>query len=52
MAISTAYPADGSPLGEPGPGTLSIAGGPALGFTLRLPTPNTLTGFAFACLTP
>jgi hypothetical protein len=52
MVISTLLPADGSPLGEPGPGTLSIAGGPSFGFTLRRPTPKVLSGFSFACLAP
>jgi hypothetical protein len=52
MAISTVYPPEGGPLGEPGPGTLSIAGGPTWGFTLRLPPPRTLAGLQFLCLVP
>ena len=52
MAISTVYPSDGAPLGQPGPGTLSVMGGASMGFTLRTPTPRTLSAFRFACLGP
>jgi hypothetical protein len=50
MQIAVIYPPDAALLGEPGPGTLSIAGGATLKFTLRLPPPTSLAGFTFTCL--
>ena len=46
------YLSDGALLGQPGPGTLSVKGGASPGFTLRTPTPRTLSAFQFACLGP
>ena len=50
MAISS-IPSDGGLLDAPGPVTLTkgAAGGDVV-FTLRMPTPDTLTGFTFRCL--
>jgi hypothetical protein len=47
MAISGTWEPDGG--GGPGPGTLDTKSG-TLPFTLRLPTPTTLSGFTFTCL--
>jgi hypothetical protein len=54
MAISTVYGTgpEAGPLGQPGPGTLSVAGGPSLAFTLRQPPPTALPGFRFTCHAP
>lgn len=49
MAISSLPPTDGGLLNQPGPVTLT-GGGQSVPFTLRLPTPTTLAGFAFMCL--
>jgi hypothetical protein len=40
------------PCGSLGPGTLSIAGGATLAFTLRSPAPTSLAGLTFTCLSP
>jgi hypothetical protein len=42
---------DAGPLGTPGPATLDIGSG-ALTATLRLPTPQNLSGFSFTCSGP
>jgi hypothetical protein len=47
MSISGTFELDGG--GGPGPGTLST-GSATLDFTLRMPTPTTLSGFSFTCL--
>lgn len=47
MAIGGTFEPDGG--GGPGPGTLDT-GSAKLPFTLRLPTPTTLSGFSFTCL--
>ncbi|HEX8796007.1 MAG TPA: hypothetical protein VF765_33890 [Polyangiaceae bacterium] len=47
MAISGTFDPDGG--GGPGPGTLQTASS-TLDFTLRMPTPTTLSGFSFTCL--
>jgi hypothetical protein len=47
MAISGTFDPDGG--GGPGPGTLDT-GSATLPFTLRLPTPSTLSAFSFSCL--
>jgi hypothetical protein len=47
MAIGGTFQPDGG--GGPGPGTLDT-GNAKLNFTLRMPTPTTLSGFSFACL--
>jgi hypothetical protein len=40
---------DGGPFGAPGPVTVTAGTGPAVPFTLRVPTPTTLSGFTFTC---
>ena len=52
MQVSTVYERDAGLLGEPGPGTLAIAGGATLSFTLRSPAPTSLAGLTFTCLSP
>jgi hypothetical protein len=47
MAIGGTFDPDGG--GGPGPGTLDT-GGTQLPFTIRTPTPSTLSGFSFTCL--
>jgi hypothetical protein len=47
MTISGTFDPDGG--GGPGPGTLAT-GTKTLDFTLRMPTPTTLSGFSFTCL--
>lgn len=48
MAIGGTFDPDGG--GGPGPGTLDTGTGQPLAFTLRMPTPATLSGFSFTCL--
>jgi hypothetical protein len=50
MAIATLLPVpDGGPFGAPGPVTVTPGAGTAVSFTLRMPTPTTLSGFTFTC---
>jgi hypothetical protein len=50
MAIASLPPVpDGGPFGAPGPVTVTPGTGPAVPFTLRVPTPTTLSGFTFTC---
>jgi hypothetical protein len=51
MAIASLPPTDGGFLERPGPVTLT-GGGQSVPFTLRLPTPTTLSGFSFTCSRP
>jgi hypothetical protein len=50
MAIASVPPQDGGLFDAPGPVTVTPNGGAGVAFTLRLPTPTTLAGFAFSCL--
>jgi hypothetical protein len=50
MAIASVPSPDGGPFDDPGPVTVTPADGGAVIFTLRMPTPTTLSGFAFSCL--
>jgi hypothetical protein len=50
MAISSVPPADGGLFEAPGPVTVAPGAGAAVIFTLRMPTPTTLSGFTFTCL--
>ena len=50
MAIASAPSPDGGLFDVPGPVTVTPADGAAVTFTLRMPTPTTLAGFAFSCL--
>jgi hypothetical protein len=50
MAISSIPPADGGFFDAPGPVSLTEGDGASATFTLRLPTPKSLSGFAFTCL--
>ena len=52
MHFTIAYGPDAGRLGSPGPATLDTGGSAALPVILRLPTPNSLSGFSFTCLTP
>jgi hypothetical protein len=50
MAIASLPPVpDGGPFGAPGPVTVTPGTGTAVPFTLRVPTPTTLSGFTFTC---
>ncbi len=51
MAISS-IPSEGGLLEAPGPVTVTGGGGASVSFMLRLPTPSTVTDFAFTCLEP
>jgi hypothetical protein len=50
MSIASAPPPEGGLLNAPGPVTVTPTGGAGVMFTLRMPTPTTLSGFTFACL--
>ena len=50
MAISSVPALDGGPLEAPGPVTVTPGGGAGIVFTLRMPTPTSLSGFTFTCL--
>jgi hypothetical protein len=50
MAISSIAPSDGGPFAAPGPVTVTPGAGASVVFTLRMPTPTTLSGFTFTCL--
>jgi hypothetical protein len=50
MAISSVPSADGGPFEAPGPVTVTAGGGAGVVFTLRMPTPTSLSGFTFTCL--
>lgn len=49
MSIAS-VPSDGGLFEAPGPVTLAKGDGSTVGFTLRMPTPTSLGGFAFTCL--
>lgn len=51
MSIASVPPPDGG-LNSPGPVTLTTGNGESVAFTLRQPTPKTLAGFAFTCISP
>ncbi len=50
MDISSVPAPDGGPFAAPGPVTVTPAGGAGVLFTLRMPTPTSLSGFTFTCL--
>jgi hypothetical protein len=50
MAISSVPAPDGGLFETPGPVTVTPGGGPGVIFTLRMPTPTSVSGFTFTCL--
>jgi hypothetical protein len=50
MSIGSVPAVDGGPFAAPGPVTLTTGDGGEESFTLRMPTPTTLSGFSFTCM--